>query len=125
MIASQDPTDSGILFDTVDAVGGSLTISFDLCTLSACDTLSIFNIYDLVFDAVNTGNSPVDVGISLFEDVWWDSIGLDPLSDADQPRLVDATVTVGAVPVPSAVWLFGSGLIGLVGIARRRKTQFA
>jgi hypothetical protein len=25
------------------------------------------------------------------------------------------------VPVPAAVWLFGSGLIGLIGIARRRK----
>ena len=28
---------------------------------------------------------------------------------------------VGAVPVPTAVWLFGSGLIGLVGFARRKK----
>lgn len=26
-----------------------------------------------------------------------------------------------AVPVPAAVWLFGSGLIGLIGIARRKK----
>jgi hypothetical protein len=30
-----------------------------------------------------------------------------------------ATVTV--VPVPAAVWLFGSGLLGLAGIARRKK----
>lgn len=28
---------------------------------------------------------------------------------------------VGAVPVPAAVWLFGSGLLGLIGVARRRK----
>ena len=28
---------------------------------------------------------------------------------------------VAAVPVPAAVWLFGSGLLGLVGVARRKK----
>jgi len=27
-----------------------------------------------------------------------------------------------AVPVPAAIWLFGSGLIGLIGIAKRKKT---
>lgn len=31
-------------------------------------------------------------------------------------------VGVSAVPVPAAVWLFGSGLLGLFGIARRKKT---
>jgi len=33
------------------------------------------------------------------------------------PRLAAATV----VPVPAAVWLFGSGLLGLLTISRRRK----
>ncbi|MDH5571896.1 MAG: hypothetical protein OEY89_09035 [Gammaproteobacteria bacterium] len=28
---------------------------------------------------------------------------------------------VSAVPVPAAVWLFGSGLLGLIGVARGRK----
>jgi hypothetical protein len=28
---------------------------------------------------------------------------------------------VNVVPIPAAVWLFGSGLIGLIGIARRKK----
>ncbi|MDT8283315.1 MAG: VPLPA-CTERM sorting domain-containing protein [Gammaproteobacteria bacterium] len=31
------------------------------------------------------------------------------------------SITPSAVPVPAAVWLFGSGLLGLVGVARRRK----
>ena len=31
-------------------------------------------------------------------------------------------IGVSAVPVPAAVWLFGSGLIGLVSVARRKKT---
>jgi hypothetical protein len=30
------------------------------------------------------------------------------------------TITPSAVPVPAAVWLFGSGLLGLVGVARRK-----
>jgi hypothetical protein len=35
----------------------------------------------------------------------------------------DVNLTVTPIPVPAAVWLFGSGLIGLVGVARRRKAQ--
>jgi len=34
------------------------------------------------------------------------------------PQLI---FTVTTVPVPTAIWLFGSGLIGLVGVARRQK----
>ena len=37
---------------------------------------------------------------------------------------LEGTIAAGTpaeVPVPAAVWLFGSGLIGLAGIARRRK----
>ena len=30
------------------------------------------------------------------------------------------TLDIAAVPVPAAVWLFGSGLVGLVSIARRK-----
>lgn len=53
-----------------------------------------------------------------------------PLATAfsDGKWKVDATTgtvsyvgQVSAVPVPAAVWLFGSGLLGLVGIGRRRK----
>ena len=35
--------------------------------------------------------------------------------------LILAGPTPAAVPVPAAIWLFGSGLLGLVGIARRKK----
>lgn len=32
------------------------------------------------------------------------------------------SVTVSSVPVPAAVWFFGSGLLGVLGLARRGKT---
>ena len=34
---------------------------------------------------------------------------------------ITISTDVSAVPVPAAVWLFGSGLVGLVGVARRKK----
>lgn len=34
---------------------------------------------------------------------------------------MEGHIGTAAIPVPAAVWLFGSGLLGLVGVARRRK----
>lgn len=33
----------------------------------------------------------------------------------------DKGLAVSEVPVPAAVWLFGSGLVGLMGFKRRKK----
>jgi hypothetical protein len=41
------------------------------------------------------------------------------------PTTVDVELTVSSVPIPAAVWLFGSGVIGLVAAARRKRTQTA
>ncbi len=50
-----------------------------------------------------------------------------PLLDASGfggvPYALHLVGTVSSVPVPAAAWLFGSGLLGLVGVARRRKNS--
>jgi hypothetical protein len=49
----------------------------------------------------------------------------DPSSFGNVAYRLNLTGTVSApsaIPVPAAVWLFGSGLVGLVGVARRKKT---
>lgn len=38
----------------------------------------------------------------------------------DAPIMPSTVATVSAVPVPAAVWLFGSGLLGLIGVAKRK-----
>jgi len=42
------------------------------------------------------------------------------LMSNDFPDLI-ATINVSPVPVPAAIWLFASGLFGLVGLARRKR----
>jgi len=36
--------------------------------------------------------------------------------------LKSSSITPSAIPVPAAIWLFGSGLISLVGFAKRKKS---
>jgi hypothetical protein len=41
----------------------------------------------------------------------------------DKIKAQDGVLGVTTVPVPAAVWLFGSGLLGLVGVARRKRNR--
>jgi len=69
--------------------------------------------YSATADASATGgitlqfNSTCGAGAGCFADFSIDNVKI--LAD------------VAAVPVPAAVWLFGSGLIGLFGVARRKQ----
>jgi len=100
-------------------------------SLKRLDNSVIFN-----YDAPSTGVAgPYASGVisagtyQLLIDGFVEAIGRpasggDPFAPATNGELIaglnlglsDATV----VPVPTAVWLFGSGLVGLVGIARRK-----
>jgi len=42
--------------------------------------------------------------------------------DIDTTTITVNSIDLAAVPVPAAVWLFASGLIGLIGIARRKNS---
>jgi hypothetical protein len=41
---------------------------------------------------------------------------------ANDANEIGSPGTISAVPVPAAVWMFGSALLGLTGLARKRKT---
>ena len=64
-------------------------------------------------DAVTTGNAAVffNNGLSAFSSGFGDAtVSIDSIS-----------FNVTTVPIPAAVWLFGSGLLGLIGIARGKR----
>lgn len=62
-------------------------------------------------------------GVKSF-DGWWDfafNYGIqNSVSGTYSYALAVRDGDVSAVPVPAAIWLFGSGLIGLAGMARRK-----
>ncbi len=94
------------------------TLRFDVTSFSFTTFLADFPIATLTFDAVGGGNTLATLGLSTF------SFWLDGDFNVERPLqdivLVPTSINVSAVPVPAAVWLFGSGVLGLVGVARRR-----
>lgn len=80
-------------------------------------------------DGVGVGGSPFQDGPFKDFNPNFDITTLTFLSSEDATIEAMCTFEAGndcptvpnAVPVPAAVWLFGSGLLGLVGIARRKK----
>jgi hypothetical protein len=106
---------------TLDAAAGTLDTAFG----SFFDTVpgTSFTLFTLDFVAnPPPATSLLDIGFVTGAGNWANFDG-SSIADIDVTYL-GASVTVEAVPVPAAVWLFGSGLIGLVGVARR-KTQLA
>ena len=93
-------TDSGVLLDIFASKG--LFNGFSTLGWSDVD----------LFDTLMIGAAPMGSTYDAFG-------GLQAIA-IDNVR-VDVDVSV--VPVPAAVWLFGSGLLALVGIARRKKAQ--
>jgi hypothetical protein len=81
--------------------------------------------FDIVNSADDLGDGPFThnlgaTGISyLFVGAPPES-GLGPLTAGNSQFYIDS-FDATAVPLPSAVWLFGSGLLGLVRISRRKR----
>jgi len=77
------------------------------------NNIDVLNVFDVTYADSNMILTSTDV----------DGNGIVGFTMVDGPfQGVDmATNFVVATPIPAAAWLFGSGLIGLVGFARRKK----
>jgi len=78
------------------------------------------DIFDILFAETIIGEFDLLSLAVLGEGLGWDlSYLTDEFGSTDVLRL--SVIDTSAVPVPAAVWLFGSGLFGLIGMARRKK----
>jgi len=108
---------------TVSLFGGTSTFSTSFFIDSTSDNLVGYTGYNSVTASPEAGGSPTTLGIyaltiSLADGGTFSGVQLDIGGYSAVPSMVGVTTVV---PVPAAVWLFGSGLIGLVGVARRKK----
>jgi hypothetical protein len=108
------------LYSPVNAFGFDYTGVFEPGTASTTSSFTVTigqDVFDLAF------NSPEDAPL------FWGVIGLGSFSDVtlatslDSGYGVDAVTFGSAVPLPPALWLFGSGLLALAGSASRRKRR--
>ncbi|HEY9150237.1 MAG TPA: flocculation-associated PEP-CTERM protein PepA [Gammaproteobacteria bacterium] len=104
-------------------VGGSGTVFGGVLGVTSIDVL--ITGYDTsVFhpDTIIAGSSVFTLqltdGNNQFSGV--SSVQGNSVDSGDFLLSADGNLTLAAVPVPAAVWLFGTGLLGLLGMARRR-----
>jgi hypothetical protein len=85
----------------------------------------------MTFNTVNTGLATFGLSLDnvFFGGPAWfwggtgDSRAFQAISNTDLASftLTGASVQINAVPIPAAVWLLGSGVVGLVALKRRKK----
>lgn len=97
----------GVGFSNIDLIIGAF--GYDQNVYSPDTIVGGSSIFTLKVN--NSGGGPT-AGVTS---VLGQTVGDGALMEAD------GNMKLQAVPVPAAVWLFGSGLLGLVGIARRKK----
>ena len=121
-------TASSITFG-VDITGGNVLVKNILLTDSSFSDLAVIN--------VSVGNLSFNFTASQFANIW--SAG--PVLVNQGQYLITATLAqpitgngqinlqvnsgVSQVPVPAAVWLFGSALMGLAGVSRKKGVKAA
>jgi len=72
---------------------------------------------DALFDDMLSGTNAGDTFTGDAAWIWQYTFNI---ADGESASIGKTMIMETVVPVPAAVWLFGSGLLGLVGVARRR-----
>ena len=122
---------------TFSDANGSYTYTFDvgagqmgttmLFAWGASSNIGVVNVWDVSVGPCAYGANAGSGTCTNYYSTDWDGDGIRGAGMINGPFPgFNANFDMSApVPVPAAVWLFGSGLVGLVGVARRRKKASA
>jgi phospholipase/lecithinase/hemolysin len=123
--------DAGLSPGGTDA-GTALSIYFNSTLESAFTGMANVTIVDLFTLHHDIYDDPAAYGFSNVTDscsdtapdecgtyMFWDNYG-HPTTVGHSIFAVEFAASISTVPIPAAAWLFGSGLLGLIGVARRK-----
>ena len=145
---TQSSTSSGIAFNGTATTDALTDIAIDITSTS--DLILVFSFdYDISVSAATMGDAGATGQIDLLDDLGFvdiqafadalsfpgevdtgnglvtfhgtASMTIDPFGTNSITGFIDSWGYATAVPVPAAVWLFGTGLIALIGVARRKQ----
>ena len=100
-------------------------IVYDPFTTPVVDVLQIggwqFDVDTLIIDPLSTTEKLKLSGTGLLSGNGFDATAATWTFSAQ--TAASYSMSINAVPVPAAVWLFGSGLLGLAAVTRRKKAS--
>jgi hypothetical protein len=104
------------MFEVTDAGSYLATLTdFEFPVPMVATGMSVTTATDLLGSLLAPGSFTFDVMPGSY------FVSFFGFADTSAPQLGQYGIEISQVPVPAAIWLFGSGLLGLVGIARRKK----
>lgn len=101
----------------VDLIPGETnTLTLSTAVFSSWDSLSPVSGYSHIAEALASVSVMLDPAFEFESDF---DLFIDPGAGVVNPEFDPDLIP--AVPIPAAVWLFGSGLVTLIGVGRRKK----
>ena len=110
---------SNVIIDFYDETDGNYT-TFLLSPMSETCNCGGYDVYSQIFET----SLDQDFGSAFIPEYNNDLSQYFLLAESQSNPAtysLDYVFTLTAVPVPASVWLFGSGLFGLIGMARRKR----
>lgn len=120
--ATQPITSVEVQFDALSNGGGLPVESIgNFSTSSGAPTIGYTNLAGTTFNGSTVLSAAADGrGIINLSAAFFTTFAFDHTQAPSNNGFVIERITVTTVPAPAAVWLFGSGLLGLIGMARRK-----
>ena len=108
--------------EILDGDGNSIPVALDFTEGSVFDSgLGFQNPGFIVEQDGPLDGSPIVITMPGFAGSTQPAVGNTAPYDFDVATMMGGSITLQPVPVPAAAWLFGSALLGLVGVRRKNK----